>query len=171
MKQNRSVVALNFPPKNGGQPLNEVINEHNIYTNMCGCPTEEDVVYMSANSFGLLFGKSRSRICRTKQRLAVVKIKSKITKRVVYRRYVFNPEFSGLDSTNLALNPASIRELGENSTIVGGEVIVCPGCAFSYYWCHPFHATRVSMKLGVFSVALAILSIVATLLVSYHCYC
>lgn len=71
----------------------------------------------------------------------------------------------------VVLHPASIRELtlNENSDIVGKTVEVGRGNCFCYFWNHPFHATRISMKLGVFSILLAIASILITIIRSCHC--
>ena len=52
-----------------------------------------------------------------------------------------------------------------NADLVGGDVVVSKGSCFMYYWNHPFHATRISMRLGVVSILLALISIVIALLV------
>lgn len=170
-KISKRVVALNFPPVNKtGISLNQV-TRNNLYSSFCGNPDYEDNVYMSSDSYKEIFRKLRSQTSVCKRRLSVVKITSPITHRSIWRKYVYNPNFSGITDELLVLNPASIRELGENKCIVGSEVIVQKGSVLKYFWKHPFHATRISTKLGVISVVLAVISIVITVLLSCHCCC
>lgn len=79
---------------------------------------------------------------------------------------MFNPNFIGLSNNDIALNPTSTRELCgssfDNSDIVGKDIEVSKGCPLCYYWHHPFHATRISMKLGLVSILLAVASLVLT---------
>ena len=168
MKQStKKVIALNFPPKNGQGKMNSVSGS-NIFTDLCGDINQEDAVYMTSKAYADVFGKSRKDSSRCRKRLSVVKIYSPITGKSIYRQYVFNLNFSGLTDDDIALNPASIRELCgpgfDNSDIVGSEIEVYKGCLFSYYWHHPFHATRISMKLGLISILLALVSIAISLL-------
>lgn len=158
----KTVIALNFPSKSGNSPINQVTG-CNIFTDLCGDERQEDSVYMSTGAYKEVFGKSRKDSCRSRKRLSVVRIYSKETGKSIHRKYVYNADFSGLNDNMLALNPASIRELCgsgfENADIVGKDLCVTKGCRFMYYWNHPYHATRISMKLGVLSVLLAVVSI------------
>lgn len=162
------LIALNFLPQNAGRELDKV-EGCNIYTSLCGVESQEDSVYMTPNSYQSVFGESRKDASRRMKRLSVVKISPKSGGYTIYRKYVFNPSFKLLEDGNVALNPASIREMcgkgQSNSDLVGGDVVVSKGCCFMYYWNHPFHATRVSMRLGVVSVLLAVISIIIALLV------
>ena len=168
MKQStKKVIALNFPPKNGQGVINTV-SGCNIFTDLCGDINQEDAVYMTSAAYADVFGKCRKDSSRCRNRLSVVKIYSSMTGKSIYRQYVLNPNFSGLTVGDIALNPASIRELCgpgfDNSDIVGKDVEVSKGCTFNYYWHHPFHATRISMKLGLISILLALVSIAISLL-------
>lgn len=165
----RKVVALNFPPKGHTLPLDVVVG-NNLYTeDIYEDESLQDSVFMSSKSYSSIFGESRSESNCYKRRLAVVRIKSITTHKSIYRKYVFSPKYEGLDDNNLALHPSSIRELGNNNEIVGSDVIVSPGSALLYYWRHPFHATRISTKLGVCSIILGILSIILTIVMSCCC--
>lgn len=103
------------------------------------------------------------------KRLSVVKITPENGGYAIYRKYVYNPYFKSIRNCQVALNPASIREMcgkgQSNSDLVGRDVAVSKGSCFMYYWNHPFHATRISMRLGVASILLALISIVIALLV------
>lgn len=170
MKTQKKVIALNFPSKNGLTSKDRV-TVVNLYTDLCGNPDFEDTAYLSSQSYQEIFGKPRSIVGRQRKLLSVLRIKNKETGRVIYRKYNNNPRFSGLKDEMIALHPASIRELTieNNSEIVGKPVEVGKGNYFCYYWNHPFHATRISMKLGTISVFLAILSIIITIVLSSHC--
>lgn len=162
------LIALNFPPRNADYELNRVVG-CNIYTELCGEVSQEDSVYMSSKSYNSVFGENRRDAPRRMKRLSVVKITPKDSGYPIYRKYVCNPYFQSLEDNQVALNPASIREMcgggQNNSDLVGGDVVVSKGNFFMYYWNHPFHATRISMKLGVASILLALISIVIALIV------
>ena len=158
------LIALNFAPKGGGVNL-DVVDKLNIYSEICGDPNLEDTVYMSSGAYVNIFCKKRAKVCRCLQRLSVVRIKNPVTGVSIYRKYEYSPRFKGVGDNDIVLHPASIRELAsgeDNSSVVGKEMCVSPGCFFAYYWNHPYHATRISMKLGVVSILLAIISIALT---------
>ena len=161
----KKLIAINFPPKNTSCALLGV-QGNNLYWDKCGDEALEDSAYMSSASYREIFGKNRSRANRFMKRLAVVKIHSSKTKRSIYRKYVYSPLFAGLNNSSIALNPSSIRELGDNDELVGRPITVSPGSVFLYYWNHPFHATRISMKLGIVSIFLALTSIALSLFLS-----
>lgn len=161
----KKVIALNYLPKNG-ERLENTVDGVNIYTDLCGRLDMEDSVYMIPKAFPELFGVTRSASRSQIKRLAIVRIDNEESGKKIYRKYEYNPIFKGISENMIALHPASIRELakGSNSEVVGKELSVSKGCSFMYYWNHPFHATRISMRLGFISIALAFLSIVITLL-------
>ncbi len=167
-KNQMKLIALNFPPRNADYELNRVVG-CNIYTELCGDVSQEDSVYMNSHSYNSVFGENRRDSSRRMKRLSVVKISPKEGGHPIYRKYVRNPYFKSLEDNQVALNPASIREMcsegQRNSDLVGGDVVVSKGSCFMYYWNHPFHATRISMRLGVASILLALISIVIALLV------
>ena len=111
MKQStKKVIALNFPPKNGQGVINTV-SGCNIFTDLCGDINQEDAVYMTSAAYADVFGKCRKDSSRCRKRLSVVKLYSPMTGKTIYRQYVFNPNFIGLTDGDIALNPASMREL------------------------------------------------------------
>lgn len=61
---------------------------------------------------------------------------------------------------NVGLTLSSIRYFGaDNDKIIVQGVEVGKGSWFRYYWDHPFHATRISCRLGVVSIGLGIVSL------------
>lgn len=167
-KNLKTLKALNFQPRNANHELNKAA-EYNIYTDLCGDESQEDSVYMTPNSYQSVFGENRKNSSRRMKRLSVVKITPENGGYAIYRKYVYNPYFKSISNCQVALNPASIREMcgkgQSNSDLVGKEVVVSKGSYFMFYWNHPFHATRISMRLGVVSILLALISIVIALLV------
>lgn len=167
-KNLKKLIALNFPPRNADYELNKV-EGCNIYTELCGDKSQEDAVYMNSHSYNSVFGENRRDSSRRMKRLSIVKITPKDGGYPIYRKYVCNPYFKSLEENQVALNPASIREMcgkgQSNSDLVGKKVVVSKGSCFMYYWNHPFHATRISMRLGVASILLALISIVIALIV------
>ena len=166
------LLAFNFLPKKGGHPIDEV-DGFNICSKLCGDPEYEDTAYFSPRAYLNIFCKTRTKVCRCKKRLSVVRITNPEKGVSIYRKYEYSPRFEGIGDNDVVLNPASIRELAggeDNSSIVGKEVCVRPGCRLAYYWNHPFHATRISTKLGCFSILLTIVSFVIGL-VSLFCSC
>ncbi len=161
----KTLIALNFPASNGSSILNQV-NGVNIFTCKCGKLDLEDTAYLSSGAYENIFGKKRSKVGRCGKLLSVVKIYNPESRLSIYRKYQFNPDFQGINDDMIALHPASIRELvkEDNSEIVGKTVEVSKGNRFCYFWRHPFHATRISMKLGTFSLFLAVISIIVTII-------
>ncbi|MCR4564580.1 MAG: hypothetical protein K5651_00655 [Bacteroidales bacterium] len=170
MKKQKKVIALNFPPKNS-TVITDTVTGVNIFTDICGNQEYEDTAYLSSGSFSGVFGKTRSKSCRCRKLLSILRIRNKETGYVIYRKYEYNPNFNGLTDDMIALHPASIRELveGNNAQLVGKDVEVSKGCSFCYFWNHPYHATRISMRLGIYSICLALLSIILTLILSGCC--
>ena len=165
------LIALNFPSKKGLHTLDEV-DKNNIYSDLCGILDIEDTAYMSPGAYAAIFCKVRRKMGPCMKRLSVVKITNPKNGKSIYRKYEYNPRFKGIGDNDVVLHPASIRELAdgeENETLVGKTVCVRPGCKFCYYWNHPYHATRISMKLGIFSIAVAVISTILSLLFSCLC--
>ena len=172
MKTEKTLIALNFPAKNGSS-ITDQVNGVNIFTEKCGILDLEDAAYLSSGAYEKIFGRKRSKVGRCRKTLSVVKIYNPESGLSIYRKYQYNPDFKGINDDMVALHPASIRELvkEDNSEIVGKIVEVSKGNRFCYFWLHPYHATRISMKLGVFSIVLAIFSIIITIITSCHCCC
>lgn len=122
-----------------------------------------DAAMFYGHSYQTIFGKKRSESTAAKKRLAIVKIRK--GKRVIHRRFLAEP-MKGIGQNELALTPASIRELAihSNSDVVGHEVEVSKGCWFCYYWNHPFHATRISFRLGFPALVISIMSLIASII-------
>ena len=172
MKSEKKLIALNYPAKNGSSIINQVIDV-NIFTDECGKLDLEDTAYLSSGAYKKIFDSKRSEVRKGRKILSVIKIRNPKSGLSIYRKYQYNPDFKGINDNMIALHPASIRELvnEDNSAIVGETIEVSKGNCFCFFWHHPFHATRISMKLGFISIVLAIISIIVAIITSCHCCC
>jgi hypothetical protein len=109
----------------------------------------QDVVWFNNNQYKLIFGKPRA-IDSHNKLLAVVKINH--GKKVIRRRYMCDMSNVPLTNDELGLTSESTRILFDNTPASGELVSVEKGDWFDsilYYWNHPFHATRISFKIGL----------------------
>ena len=112
----------------------------------------DDVALFHSTEYAKIFGEKRTESCDEQKLLSVVKIT--YGGKSIHRAYRCSPK---LRKDEVGLSSNSQRLLfGKNDN--AGEVTITKGSKFLYFWNHPFHATRISMRLGVYSVILAILS-------------
>lgn len=123
----------------------------------------EDCGLFHETGYEQIFGKPRYSDKKRLKLYAFVKIS--FEGRSIYRRYLTDNSISGIQNNEVGLTPSSIRLLStiRNSQVVGKEVKVSKGCWFMYYWSHPFHATRISFKVGFVALVLSILSFALSL--------
>lgn len=115
----------------------------------------EDVVYMTPSAYIKIFRNSRRNATKENKLLSVVKIK--YGKQVIHRQYV-GVTCKNFTDDMLAITPRSWRLLSNERLCPTNKCIeVSRGNKFCYYWNHPFHATRISMRLGVISVTLSVM--------------
>ena len=118
----------------------------------------DDVALFHSSEYAKIFGEKRAESCDEQKLLSVVKIT--YGGKSTHRAYRCSPK---LRKDEVALSANSQRLLyGKIDN--AGEVTITNGSKFRYFWDHPFHATRISMRLGVVSVLFAILSIIITLI-------
>lgn len=115
----------------------------------------EDVVIMNSKDYEAIYGVKKKEQDENAQRLAVVKLTCVKDggKRTIWRQFI---AMSGMTQEYLGLNVRSRYMLGieDNSEVVE----VSKGCKFMFYWNHPVHATRISTRLGVWSIGLAVVA-------------
>lgn len=143
---------------------NATNNSNNIYLPQGYFRDIEDCAFFSNVAYQRIFGKKKASSNIRHKRLSVVKITFGGYK--IYRQYYYENSISGLHSSEVGLTPASIRFLAlySNNNVVGKEVEVIKGHWFSYYWHHPFHATRISCRLGVWSIIISLTAFIISLL-------
>ncbi len=123
-----------------------------------------DKVIVYGDLFKLLEGKTRDVASDGKKRLSVIKITTKDGKSI-HRAFYGRKGVKGFDKNAIALTSQSIRMLNKDGNPEHiDEVYVSKGCKFDYYWNHPFHATRIAVKLGLVSLVSGFLSLIITIL-------
>ena len=118
----------------------------------------DDVAFLNNRTYSEIFGEKRANSSKEKQLLSVVKIKYGC--RSIHRAYRCS---ANMTKNTVALTQNSQRLLFGSLTNAD-YVTISKGSKFIYFWNHPFHATRISMRLGVYSVALAIVSIIISVI-------
>ena len=118
----------------------------------------DDVALFHSKEYAKIFGEKRAESCDEQKLLSVVKIT--YGGKSIHRAYRCSPK---LRKDEVGLSSNSQRLLfGKIDN--AGEVTITKGSKFIYFWNHPFHATRISMRLGVYSVILAILSTILAII-------
>lgn len=114
-----------------------------------------------------IFEETRGTAKQSRQRLSVVKI----TKgdRCIYRQYVGRSYMQKENDNNrVGLSTNSWQQLcleDQDNKVV----TVSKGCLFPFYWYHPHSATRISFKLGLYSVGLAVIGIIVSIIGWFMC--
>ena len=125
--------------------------------------TLNDVAYVQSSDYAKIIGEKKCNQSTGKKRMTIVKIQH--GKKSIHRR-LCSVSAQGFTSGNIAISMNSFYELAEEGKKKDEieNVSVSKGCHFCYYWNHPFHATRISARLGFISVFFAIISIILTIL-------
>ena len=118
----------------------------------------DDVAFLNNRTYSEIFGEKRANSSKEKKLLSVVKITC--DGKSIHRAYRCS---ANMTKNTVALTQNSQRLLFGSLTNTD-DVTILKGSKFIYFWNHPFHATRISMRLGVYSVALAIVSIIISLI-------
>ena len=131
----------------------------------------DDKVILSGDLYKELFGKPRYMSSSQKKLLSVVKI-STPDGQSIHRAFMGVKGVEHFDEHQVALSPNSIRLLtskhGKEHPEYIHEVIVTRGSRFLYFLNHPYHATRISMRIGLIGIIVGLISIALTL---YSCCC
>ena len=118
----------------------------------------DDVAFLNNRIYSKILGEKRAESSDEQKLLSVVKIT--YGGKSIHRAYRCSPK---LRKDEVALSANSQRLLfGKIDN--AGEVTITKGSKFIYFWNHPFHATRISMRLGVYSIILAILSTILAII-------
>lgn len=120
------------------------------------------VVYCEGNDFSNIFGDRRANT-KYKRTPPIVKVTNPKTGHSIHRAYRMGRNFP---KNACGLSYFSILELINNDDDMAqmNQVVLSKGSLWKYYWYHPFHATKISTRLGVFSIALGLLSLIISIL-------
>lgn len=124
-----------------------------------------DAVMLNLNDYKEIFGTSRAKSSRKLKHLSVVKITSK-DGYSIHRRYYSTGKAKAGEVVGLTLS--SIRLLSKESISeylsTAPEVSLSKGSKLLYYWENPILATAISVRLGLISIILGVLSIALALI-------
>ena len=124
----------------------------------------QDVAWFNNKRYFELFGKKRG-VDHKNKLLAIVCLKYKGRK--IRRRYKCDQTLR-LGCNQIGLTSESCRCLFDDMrNISQEEICVSKGTlydVFMYYWNHPFHATRISCKIGMVSLSIGIISLILCLI-------
>ena len=126
----------------------------------------DDCVILPTGFYCSIFGKAQKNASRENKLLSVVKIQYKGTS--IYRRYI------GVNITNthynIAMTPKSWLLLSNEYQFPNNNdnihVKVSKGCKLKYFWYHPFHATRISMRIGTIGALIGVIGCILTICLS-----
>ena len=143
---------------------NATNNTNNIYLPQGYFCYIEDCAFFSNVAYKNIFGKRRAKSNRRHKRLAVVRIS--FEGNCIYRQYHYGNTILGINSNDVGLTPASIRLLApySNANVVGNNVDITKSYWLPYYWNHPFHATRISCRLGIWSMVISLIALIISLI-------
>lgn len=130
-------------------------------------PLDEEALalFTSKGTYKPIFHVKKKEAKQAKQRLSVVKISH--GKKVIYRQYAGRGISFGKDiesSKCVGLSPNSWQQLCLDDSD-NKNVLVTKGWWFPFYWNHSNSATRVSFRIGIMGLALAIIGIVVSVII------
>ena len=123
----------------------------------------QDVAWFKSSEYKNVFGQVRS-LDKANKLLAVVRIE--YSGRKIWRRYLCDMQI-GLGEDQVGLTSESIRILFDDQSPLNEELLVVKGNFFDsimFYWNHPFHATRISTRIGLPSLLISLVSLVLALI-------
>lgn len=116
----------------------------------------DDKVILYGDEFKELFKSSRYRAKNRLKLLAIIKITNNVNGESIHRAFYGRKNIQGLSckTKQAGLSYNSIRLLCDENIApdVIKQVSISKGSVFWYFWNHPFHATRISMRLGVIGI-------------------
>ena len=121
----------------------------------------DDSAFFLPTCYAKIFGKTKRFSSRQRKLLSVVRIKGDGP--AIYRRYRSSRFVHLPDDDSVGLSALSCSLLLGNDSVENAEVTVSKGCWFGYYWNHPFHATRVSFRLGMPALLISIVSLILSI--------
>lgn len=142
------------------------------YVNDCGyVESNQDVAWFNSQQYKdeELFGIKRS-LDKKNKLLAIVRLE--YDGRKIRRRYQTDNTL-GLTNTQVGLTSESARILFDDISDVSKEVVkVSKGNVWDtimFYWDHPFHATRISFKVGFPALTIGIVSLIVSITLGCSC--
>lgn len=158
MKDDYIVTVVQYSQNRTGNSENciFVTNESDIELN-------QDAAWFNSHVYQNIFDRPRS-YDHSNKLLAIVRIE--YGNKVIRRRYIFNRNYKGLTNNRIGLTSESARILFNDEPPSQHPVTVSAGNwvdTIMYYWDHPFHATRISFKIGFPALMISVISLILSL--------
>lgn len=118
----------------------------------------EELVFLQPSDFKEIFGEEDRN--RKNKYLPIVKITNPRNGEHVYRLFRKSNEIHGFEKY-AGVSFSAINKITDNSDEFEtlDIVLLSKGSRIPFYWCHPNHATKIAVRMGVISIALGIISI------------
>ena len=163
-----NVLNYRVQPKNGLPSSPSMITSPLLFNPLL---TEaDDSAFFIPSSYKDIFGKTKRTSCYSRKILSVVKIEG--NGRSIHRRFRTSILAEVPDAETVVLSALSCMLLFDN---VPPEdemaVTVSKGSWLSYYWNHPFHATRISFRVGLPALIISVVSLILAVLPYCCCLC
>ena len=124
----------------------------------------QDVAWFNNSEYRELFGMKRS-LDQKNKLLAIVRLEC--NGKIIRRRFKYDNSLH-IKGTRVGLTSESIRILFDDlDKVYQEEILVSKGNfmdTIMFYWNHPFHATRISFKIGLPSLVISIVSLLLSIL-------
>lgn len=115
----------------------------------------DEYVLLHSSIYEKIFDIKKKDTSRSNKQLSIVKVC--FNGKCVHRAYLYVPA-TNFNGNCVALTPNSINELScEKELVPSGEVVVSKGCRWMFYWYHPNAAVRMSFRIGLLGIFIAIL--------------
>ena len=127
--------------------------------------TESDgFVFLDGNDFKDIFGK-RHADTSLRNKLAIVKITNPRTGMSIHRQFRTSGDLHHLNNYAILTFYSLVNIVKSQEELDRmDKVVLSKGCIYQYYWNHPFHATKVATRIGVYSFLASLLGILLNLL-------
>lgn len=159
-----AVVALDYKGKNGASyavgTKNGRMNIPTFYEDV------EGTVFLDGHDFKEIFDESRGNSRKYRHSLPIVKITRAETGQSIHRIFHTCHTLGSYKKTNyVALTYSSLLQLSTSNEDYKyiDQLEISEGSWFPFYWNHPHHATRISMRLGFVSLIISALSFIIAL--------
>ena len=119
-------------------------------------------VVLRSSDYGAIFGTNQSTASLTLKRLPIVKITA--NGHPIYREYL---QHKLMTSAYAGLTYRSLTLLKDDQGNDPQTLTLEPGCWWMFYWEHPNHTVRMSMRIGVVGISISIVSLILALIALY----
>lgn len=130
----------------------------------------DSIVFLDGNDFKGIFG-DRHADTNYKNKLAIVKITNPQNGKSIHRQLRTSSELHRNGWKNHAvLTYFSLINLVNSQSQLENmdKVEISKGSIYKYYWNHPYHATKVATRIGIYSVVIGIISLILSLICIIH---